>query len=231
MKKLNNLRLWVRIEKEFPSAAEARERYGYESYSTSRGIATFKKFYEPEDINLFLEADKSLGFGFEDSVGNLENYYPRENDAERFNQTLARIVDKAKDPKYKYYWEIPSDGVSMDSELTCHDHYGSVHECANDCGTCSGARCCDDSSVIKRIYTVSNFHTGETLLTTYDKEEAERCYNENKLTEEATLAFNEICKMLEIDSDQFKKENSKLDITQLVYRLSHVYDVRVKSRN
>lgn len=230
MKKRNTIKLFRRVKKEFSSAIDARRIFGFESYEESTHIATFKKYYDPEDIDDFIRSDKSLGFGLIDSVGYIENYYPRENDEDRRHNILTNCIESINNPRYEYYWEIPDDGIIISSSLTCHDRYNSGESFDDACGTCSGSNCCNHPEVIKTIHTVSNYHTGETLISTYDKSEAYKCYRDHKLTEEVKIAFYEICELINIDGYKYKCNNTNLSIEQLVYKLSRDYGIRVKSR-
>lgn len=124
MKKLNKLSLFVRERIPIDNITEAKEKYtdSFESYSESTGLATIKRFYSPENIDGFRNANLSLGFGLIDSIGHIESYRPKysilhHDDYYNRKSTYERCVTGITDPRYRYYWEIPNIENDLTNEI------------------------------------------------------------------------------------------------------------------
>lgn len=63
--------------------------------------------------------------------------------------------------------------LSILTEYSGHTYYGSPYETCSNCGNCTGAMC----DYCEKVYTVIDWTTGETILQTFNLDEAKRVCN------------------------------------------------------
>lgn len=121
-----------------------------------------------------------------------------------------------------FYYEIKRDAISIHTELTGHQNYGSPYESYNNCKNCDGARC----DLCNKIYIVEDFNLDKTYYKGDDELEA-KCVRD-ELKENYSDTILDILEHYKVDMDWFENEiNGANDFNALLkilreYKIPHV---------
>lgn len=162
----------------------------YSVYSCGKEYAVIAETYDLDyERDMWLEKAKTeYGFGIKINGGSIKIY-----------KDIDELIKFIDDPHHKYTWVVPSEPLSLQTELTGHMYYGSPYETYDSCGNCDGARC----ETCNKRYIVYNWATLEEEFITYDKEAAHQYMVDNYLQEEISRAIMEISKEYGVDKDKY----------------------------
>lgn len=156
----------------------------------SSGIAECIKYHDSivDWLNEIVFSNFKNGFGVksltEDGKNMVEihrydlecnTYYCNINSKDCIIRSLGEVINYYFNATSHYY-EIKEDHIWIDKELTGHMYYGSPYESCDECGNCNGAKCdfCHEKFTVIDLYTDHIYYIG------FDKDKAERIFNENK---------------------------------------------------